>query len=200
VPEVAVYESVSWVGASPENTYTEKESWTMKELVEELASFILPRESGVLSTPAGELPKAEHVEANRTATEKREQLDETLLRYLHRDPADEELLRRWNQPEDVLNVYEELDSTDSRHLWVEAMTDKRRTELHGLLWTYFGKRDYMNEELVLEWRQVNGRWKPHAKIRVGLWIELEVEAKGSQLAGYASCAGTIRQKIRGRKK
>ena len=130
----------------------------------------------------------------------RRELDErATLAQLHRDPADAEVLRRWNQPDDVLAVFDHLDETKSRGVWVEAMTDHRRRELHGLLRAYFGTEDYADREIVLRWKRRGGRWSPAEKANVIDWINAKIEERGSMLAGFASCAGTIRQKLQRRR-
>lgn len=126
----------------------------------------------------------------------REQLEgQALVSSLHREEDEAQILRRWNRPDDELDVLEQLDATNSRGMWTEAMTDFRRTQLHVLCVKYFGTPDYINREIVLRWEQSGTRWVPAEKMLVRDWIESKVEEKGSKLAGFASCAGTLRRKL-----
>lgn len=122
-------------------------------------------------------------------------LDDALLAFCHRDEDDAQILRRWNQPDDVLDELDSIEAADERAVWVERMTAFRRTQLHRLLTDYFGTDEYRTRQIVLSWKQVNGRWVPEEQMNVLDWIASRVEEKGSRLAGFSSCAGTIRSKL-----
>jgi hypothetical protein len=116
------------------------------------------------------------------------------LAWLHRDPSDDEVSRRWNQPSDVLDAMEQIEDDDQRELWVERMTDFRRVQLDRLLREYLGD-DYAQKQIVTRWEQKNGRWTPGEQKPVLDWINEKVEEKGSQLSGFAACAGLVRSRL-----
>lgn len=126
--------------------------------------------------------------------------DTNVLAFLHRDEDDDRILRRWNVNEgqwsnDLLDELQDIEDNNDRHVWVERMTAFREAQLRRLLRDYFGAADYMQREIVLKWEQVDGRWKPAEKMIVRDWVNRQIDVKGSRLAGFSSCAGTIRQKL-----
>lgn len=121
--------------------------------------------------------------------------DASTLSWLHRDEDESHILMRWNQPDDVLDELDAIESSDQREVWVERMTAFRETQLRRLLKDYFGSDDYMNREIVLRWEQKDGRWRPAEKMLVREWVAQQIETRGSRLSAFSACAGTLRSRI-----
>ena len=208
-PEVAQFGGVSWnTGAKTQYDYDR--TWTMSELVAYLAESILGPQ---FQSPArSELPKPVRIEPNRDAVKMHEQLHDEEFRYvssktaLYNGDLDQEVLKRWNQPDDVL---EALDGADDAKFgfrfdegqtfdWEGYMTDFREAQLRRLLKEYFGSDQYMDREIVLKWvpdATRPGKWMPGEKMVVRDWVAAKIAEKDSRLSAYSSCAGFLRSKI-----
>ena len=204
-PEVAQFGGITW-NAAPTAKYDEP-VWNMAKLVEYLAESIIGAK--YVSPPAGQLPKAEIVEANDPAVKMREGMLDEEFRYvstktaLYNGDLDSEVLKRWNQPDDVL---EALDGADDAKFgfqfdqgqtfdWEGYMTAFREAQLRRLLRDYFDSDRYMDKEIVLKWKQDGGRWVPAEKMVVKDWVAKQIEDRGSRLSAYSACAGTLRSKM-----
>jgi hypothetical protein len=157
--------------------------------------------AGYLDPEDTRVPDSDDIEADR---EDGAELSEVLLRevqtaraelqWLTREEDEASILQRWNQPTDVLDALEQIEDDDQRAVWVERMTDFRRTQLARLLREYLGD-DYPQKQIVTRWEQKDGRWKPADQMNVLSWINAKVEEKGSQLSGFAACAGLVRSRL-----
>ena len=115
--------------------------------------------------------------------------DAATVAWLHRDPADDVILRRWHRPTEELDFFEQLDQD----------AELRERQLVRLLRTYFGVTDnsFMGREIVLRWEASgNGRFRPAEKMLVSDWIEKAItDRDDDRLRGLAYAVGHLRSRI-----
>lgn len=184
VPSVVMFRGESWTNTSVAESWEPKTSYTMNELV----ASLLPKP---YKSPAPEdLPHREFHTDSEDAIQLREQMDDDLLSWSHRDDDES-----WAAgPEFDQTELEAIQRAEDKLAWAERQTAFLKVKLHRLLQEYHGRKVYSDRDMILSWKQINGRWTPDETMNVVAWVKMKVDEKG-KLSGFASLVRSIEYRL-----
>jgi hypothetical protein len=149
-------------------------------------------------TLPGFTPDADEQEQMRQAKD-----EAATVAYLHRDPADAVVLRRWHRPSEELDELEQMERDGERAMWRERFTALRETQMLRLLTEYFGTPEWKSRNIVLRWEpnpNRPGKFRPAEQMPVLDWIAKAIaDRDGDRLRGLSYCVGHLRSKVTRRK-
>lgn len=131
---------------------------------------------------------AEELEADET---------EVFLAWLHRCDVTDADVARWTvDPEANMTEEQKAVRAEARAAWRADQLRLRKMQLHRLLQTWFGRADYRTCTVTV-WVEDASQAKGvrPEQVNVLQWIATRVEEKGDELAGIASCAALMRQRL-----
>jgi hypothetical protein len=185
VPSVVMFKGASWDTGAATKDWEPKQSYTMHELVLSL----LPKPIN-----PGRATRTKVTDSD-DAIALREALDIDQLYYLNRDEDENEVLHRWNSaPDAEMSDEEKAHRAEERAEWKVKQTAFLKIKLHHKLQEYFGRKVYSDRDIVLSWKQTNGRWTPDETMNVLAWVAQRVDERG-ELSGFASLVRSIEYRI-----